>query len=685
MQKRGDVTASVLRTLAGAAVLSAIALSIVPGTAEACGGLFCNTRPPDPFAPLPVAQNGENVVFSITPDPAGGAPTLVAHIQILYTGDAAKFSWVVPVDAAPVLGVGTDRLFTALAGVTQPRFQLQQVTDGVCIPPPFSGTGGASAGTGGSASSASGGASGAGGAPGGGVMVSFQGAVGPFDAAVIKSDDPIALKMWLTDNGYVVSDGASALIDVYVREHKFFVALKLLNGVGIRSIQPIVMTFRGTEPCVPLRLTAIAANPDMPVILWVLADKRTVPKGFYEMSIDEARIDWFTGGSNYFGPKGLVSLAANEVGGKAFVTEYAGTSTVARASVYTNGQFNVAALQAAMTPPAYVQQVIAMGLSSDPQTLPLLAKYIPMPQAVKDMGITESQFYGNLATYWAQFAFPGYDLAGLTQAISTSIIKPRMDAQMMIDARPYLTRLNTFISPDEMDRDPLFFVNRDLPEVSNVHTAALHTMCGNMEFMACNAPLRLDLSDGRQAWVRAGSTAFSCTFLPTDLGRLKTLPAAHIAWEREEVGEGTRMLDNTAAIQAGLQTNNNAFPAEQARFPIGPTGAGGGPGTATGGISGSGGRVGTGTGGAGGAPTGGAGPSDGTGGLSGSGGRSASAQPRTGGEGCGCATGGAPTSPAGWLGALVVGLALLTTRRRARVAPPVTGSVRTPGGRPRRR
>ena len=78
------------------------------------------------------------------------------------------------------------------------------------------------------------------------------------------------LKTWLTDNGYIVSDAAAALIDVYVRENKYFVALKLLNGVGVRSIQPIVLTFRGTEACVPLRLTAIAANPDMPVLVWVL-------------------------------------------------------------------------------------------------------------------------------------------------------------------------------------------------------------------------------------------------------------------------------------------------------------------------------------------------------------------------------------------------------------------------------
>jgi len=50
-----------------------IGMVLLTGTepARACGGLFCNTRPPDPLAPLPVAQNGENVVFAITKDPRG--------------------------------------------------------------------------------------------------------------------------------------------------------------------------------------------------------------------------------------------------------------------------------------------------------------------------------------------------------------------------------------------------------------------------------------------------------------------------------------------------------------------------------------------------------------------------------------------------------------------------------------
>src|SRR5260221_7464525 len=115
--------------------------------ARACGGLFCNAPPPDPFAPLPVAQSGENVVFSITKDPLGGAPTIAAHIQILYTGDAAKFSWVVPVEAVPTLSTGTDRLFSQLATVTQPTFATDYQTSGNCIQPQFqTGTAGSVAG-----------------------------------------------------------------------------------------------------------------------------------------------------------------------------------------------------------------------------------------------------------------------------------------------------------------------------------------------------------------------------------------------------------------------------------------------------------------------------------------------------------------------------------------------------------
>ena len=675
MRNENDAGKSTLATMAILFALASATLVTTHGDASACGGLFCGGPPPNPFAPLPVAQNGENVVFSITKDPAGGAPTLQAHIQILYTGDAADFSWIVPVDAAPTLTTGTDRLFTQLASVTQPRFQATSMLSGTCIAPPTvdagaSGTAGSFAGTG------SAGTTGAGGAAGGGVTVSFQGAVGPFDTAVIKSDDSTLLKKWLTDREFVVSDAAAGLIDVYVRENKYFVALKLRNGVGVRSIQPIVLTFRGTEACVPLRLTAIAANPDMPVLVWVLSDKRVAPRGFYEMKIDEARIDWLRSGTNYFGPQGLVSLAANEAGGNAFVTEYAGVSSIARTLVYTNGQINLTTLMNAMTPPLYVQALISMGLASDPLILPKLAKYIPMPDAVKAMGVTDQQFYANLSFYWQNFAFPPYDLAALTKDISDSIVTPRMEAQMMIDSHPYLTRLNTFISPDEMNKDPFFFESRDLTDVPNLHTAVIRTMCGNMEYLQCNAPMRLELTDGRMAWLRAGSKATTCQGAQPSVAGLASLPAAEVAWQREETGEGIRVIDNTAAIATGIAANNNKFPNEQALFPIpsgtgGTTGVGGTVGVGSwGGSGGTGG--GSGVAGMGGGGTVGSGGSvQGTAGIGpkptvGTGGSSDGLNQRSSGGGCGCATGGvdAGTGVAAIAFASVFGLSLARRRRR---------------------
>jgi hypothetical protein len=518
--------ASAARCGCVAALLSAAALLICPVRAEACGGLFCNSRPPDPLAPLPVAQTGENVVFAMTPDPAGGAPTLTAHIQILYAGDAEKFSWVVPVDSQPTLGVGTDRLFVTLASLTQPQYRPNTVVDGQCLPQPEGWPGSDNRGP--SASADAGFATGS--APmAGGVTVAFQGAVGPFDAAVIKSEDPAALKKWLTDNSYVVSDDAAGLIDGYVRENKWFVALKLLNGVGVRSIQPIVLTFKGTEPCVPLKLTRIAANPDMQVRMWVLAEHRAVPKNFYEMTIDEARIDWLSNGANY---NALVTEAANDAGGNSFIAEFAGSSTIAARALWFEGQYDLATLRAAMTPPAYVQALIALGLGNDTQTLPLLAKYIPMPDAVRATGVTESQFYANLAQYWTQFAFPPFDLAALTADVQAKIIDPRKNAQQMIDGSPYLTRLNTFISPEEMTKDPLFILNKDLPEVPLIHTAVFRTMCGNMQFMACNAPVRLELADGRMAWVRAGTTSTTCTNRPYDTSQLGSPPSRRCSRSR---------------------------------------------------------------------------------------------------------------------------------------------------------
>ena len=141
-------------------------------------------------------------------DPAGGAPTLHgAHPDPLH-----RRRGEVLVGRPRRRGArrcrpertGCSRSWPAL---TQPTLPADyQVTTGPASRnrrPPVLATPGGGFATG-SAGTTGGGTADTGGA--GGVMVSFQGAVGPFDAAVIKSDDSAMLKKWLTDNGYVISD-----------------------------------------------------------------------------------------------------------------------------------------------------------------------------------------------------------------------------------------------------------------------------------------------------------------------------------------------------------------------------------------------------------------------------------------------------------------------------------------------
>ena len=63
----------------------------------------------------------------------------------------------------------------------------------------------------------------------------------------------------------------------------------------------------------------------------------------------------------------------------------------------------------------------------------------------------------------------------------------------------YLTRLATFISPEEMTKDPLFVTNRLLPDVAPNRTAIGHILCGDEEYDSCAAPLWVELEDGRRS------------------------------------------------------------------------------------------------------------------------------------------------------------------------------------------
>lgn len=262
------------------------------GRAEACGGLFCQNSPVD--------QVGERIVFTVNDD-----GTVSALIEIQYTGSAPDFSWILPV-AGPI---GSDALAVPDDGDLVFE-ELHRLTDVRIIAPPNN----CDSGDGVVATSAE--------EDGGGVEVFGSGEVGPFSFDIVGSEDPDALITWLRDNEYRVEPFMEPLIDVYVEEAFLFVAMRLIEGEDVDSIQPIEITYPGEDPMIPLRLTAVAARPEMPVWTWVFADAQAVPENYQHMEIETAELTFSGFGANDYVQ--LVQRRADALGGQAFITEFAG-------------------------------------------------------------------------------------------------------------------------------------------------------------------------------------------------------------------------------------------------------------------------------------------------------------------------------------------------------------------------
>src|SRR5690606_24077303 len=113
----------------------------------------------------------------------------------------------------------------------------------------------------------------------------------------------------------------------YLADEFLFVALKLAVDTEVAEVHPIVIRYSGVEPCVPIRLTRIAAAEDMDIRVFFLDDARVVPMNYRHVLVNPLKIDWFNDGANY---KEVISMAvdAHEADGNAFVTEYAGPSDV---------------------------------------------------------------------------------------------------------------------------------------------------------------------------------------------------------------------------------------------------------------------------------------------------------------------------------------------------------------------
>jgi hypothetical protein len=470
----------------GALALASGLLAGDPRPARACGGFFCD-------ASLPVLQSAEGIAFFWNDD-----GSIEAHVQIFYTGPAERFGWILPVPGVPELDVGTPALFSALDPPTRPTFPVRGRVDGTCRPmpscddyrPPTPPWADASV------------YDGSVGFPGSdaGVDVITRSNVGPYDAAVLAATDVDALLAWLRDNGYDIPPETSPELTHYVRTGHRFVALKLLKDRASGDIQPIVLRYASGEPCIPLRLTRVAATPDMPVTAYIFASQGVRSSNYVMVTPELDDPGLWLGGARY---ADKVSRAVDEAGGRAFATDFRG-----RPPEISIELPSVTDLGSETDPRVFVRGLVARGFVAEPQLATIVARYVPPPDGIDEttwlnclvMPRFGPSLCGDIDAY---LAGRRWDLAGAADAIERAIVTPRRNAQAQVARFGTLTRLYTTISPEEMTEDPMFARSSALGDVSNVHTAVRVTRCSSAYFEH-QAPADLVLPSGRTLRIAEG-------------------------------------------------------------------------------------------------------------------------------------------------------------------------------------
>ena len=426
----------------------------LPTPAAACGGTFCDSGP----TAMPVDQTGENILFVLD------GQNVEAHVQIQYSGSAERFAWVVPMPEVPTVEVGSQPLFANLLQATVPSYGFSRQFDScgsVGGTSGFGGAGGTSAGTGGAA--------GTGGVTGGPTVV-FKKVVGAFEVTVLQGGTAQEVSTWLTDNAYQTIGSAPLILEDYVAQNFVFVAIKLTGGAGVDEIHPLVFRYPGNEPCVPLKLTAVAAVEDMGVRTFFLGDDRVYPSpGYMHVELNPVRLDWLQLGANY---TQVVSRAADSAvaNGKAFITEFAGASSrVSLGGVYdslwNDAPFATTAPEDVITLLQSQNLVYCFATGpttgscqySHPLIQPLLQQYLPAPT-----GVDESLFYADLVSYRTQINRAVWSAAGFAADFKARIVDPGVHARDLLGRWPFLTRLFSTISPAEMTVDPIFHARPDL-------------------------------------------------------------------------------------------------------------------------------------------------------------------------------------------------------------------------------
>jgi hypothetical protein len=529
-------------------------LSLLAPSADACGGLFCNSS-------APTMQSAERILFAIDED----AQEVEVHVGITYTGESKDFSWVVPVPGEPELFPSTDQLWSGIYFPTNPTYTMATVIEGDCKSPSRGGLFGGGADFAAPAEATFTSSS-------GGVSVLAQQAVGPYDTVTLAADSSDALTTWLTDNGYDLPPGLEPVLAPYVAAGQNFVALRLLPGMTSGDIAPLGMRYPGTQASIPIQLTSIAAQPNTRLEVYVLGDARAVPLSYLHVIPNDMAYDWFTQSVLY---DDVVTLAADEAGGHAFATDFSGSTDVLAGAVYVEGTYPLEEMRtmdvdswlATAYLPSYNQSYgyygyYAASTPIDANLLAVMELVLPEPESLVAQGVPETAYWACPECY-VQGAALSFDPVAATDAFESGFVDPLRNAQGVLDRFPHITRLTSSLDAREMTVDPLFGFNSDMEQdSSNLHNATLTYDCASRRTTFDDADRELEFPDG--SVVSLPSESWFADHHETEYEYLSSLAAynAAVIEQTGESGEPVVVSDERGALADLVDALNGSFAQE---------------------------------------------------------------------------------------------------------------------------
>ena len=110
-----------------------------------------------------------------------------------------------------------------------------------------------------------------------GVTVEARFTVGEYDILILSARESNGLATWLQTNGYRIPQGASQLLQPYIRQNiKFFVAkinLAAFEKSGFQFLRPLQIAYESPRFMLPIRLGTINATSEQDLIVYLLSPK----------------------------------------------------------------------------------------------------------------------------------------------------------------------------------------------------------------------------------------------------------------------------------------------------------------------------------------------------------------------------------------------------------------------------